>query len=167
MTGKQLEGIKAAGGRVGIVRYKGDPPVRAEVLEVNVPRRVYSGARWDFSGHLAGDGVRVRYESGRNVGKEEVVGKRHVVGEWGQAKAEYGELAMREDARRAALDAEKAACVRAAEAITNAIRTVDDSISPRVEVNGRYDDPHGSRKLVGWRVTIDSDTATALAEALA
>ena len=36
---------------------------KAKVIAVDQERRVYSGARYDFSGHIARDGVRVRFET--------------------------------------------------------------------------------------------------------
>lgn len=36
---------------------------RATVVAVGQKRRVFSGARWDMAGHIAEDGVRIRYES--------------------------------------------------------------------------------------------------------
>lgn len=52
--------------------------VRATVVAVDQDRRVFSGARWDMSGHIAHDGVRVRYEqpSPGDPGRPPIVGHR-------------------------------------------------------------------------------------------
>jgi len=75
------------------------PPLRAEVLETNVPRRVHSGRRDDISGHNANDGIRVRFlDNGKFAGSEVAAGDTKVVGpariwatwqDWSLADAEW------------------------------------------------------------------------------
>lgn len=55
-----------------------------KILSLGEPRRVYSGERWDFSGHTVKDGIRIQYASGNS----EVVGGHSLICPW----PEYEEM---------------------------------------------------------------------------
>lgn len=81
---------------------------RARVLAVRQTRKVYSGQRWDWGGHAACDGVRVRYlddegalGGGGLAGREAIVGPRQVVALWSDHEATQKALAERETAAQA------------------------------------------------------------------
>lgn len=93
----------------GTDAYSQDYGRKAVILGVRQPRKVYSGERFDFSGHTARDGVRVRYlETGSRsdeiVGQEAVVGPRQVAGPWEPYAEARAERRAREQAKRDGLE---------------------------------------------------------------
>jgi hypothetical protein len=93
MNRKDLEAAKAAGQHVAYFRYEGYGQ-EVEILETGLSRRVYSGARWDFSGHTSSrpDGVKIRFVD-RPTKDEEVVAAKSL-------KMLWDEWAAAEDAKR-------------------------------------------------------------------
>lgn len=104
MKRREMEQHMAAGTSVGVKRDQYSTAREATILEVGVTRRVYSGQRWDFSGHNAHDGVRVKFV---NDDTEAVVGARNV-GDWETMSAAATAARQREQEKAERLARQKA-----------------------------------------------------------
>lgn len=146
---KDMEQAMAAGTLVIVGKYGGKP---ATIIELRCTRKVYSGARWDFAGHNAHDGVKVRYEDGT----EKVVGPREVIGPADEVNAQRDAARRRREEHEAALEAQRARCNAAVEALGAG------------SVRARYSSSHRSQlpRLLGYDIVLTPEAAEKIAEAL-
>jgi hypothetical protein len=110
---------------------------RAIVLAVEQDRRVYSGARWDMRGHVAHDGVKVRYlddEPGNGMtgaaGSEEVVGARNVIGAWADHTEQQARSTAVEQARSTAVDEQRQHAERCALVLGGTVQPHSHTYAP-------------------------------------
>lgn len=85
----------------------------ATIIALRQVRRVYSNSRSDWGGHPAHDGVKVRYENGR----EEIVGPKTVVASLDHYTRTYEEKKARREEAEGSVAAAKARCEAAVKAI--------------------------------------------------
>lgn len=118
---------------------------RATVIEVDIPRRVYTGVRSDFGGHIVNDGVRVRYEDGT----EEVVSPHDVICSWTEYVVERDDMVAAHSERADALTERKRLATDAAEALGGRVESITD---------------RKTFKTVDYRIVLTVEQATAAAE---
>lgn len=136
---KDMEKAIADGTTVAYIphRYRDEIEGGREVKIVGVrqQRRVYSGARIDFRGHNAADGVRILDRD-----EEKVVPPKDIVETWASYQSMLAARRRNQGERQASLDAERAACQAFVERI---------GCGTVVPVHGR-----SSGRILGWKVEI-------------
>lgn len=142
-------------------------PVR--VVGTRVGRRVVSGARWDFNGHIAEDGVQVVFldpktlkpiPSEKQAGKVkgEIVSQKHITRTW----AEHQDADKVERERKATVEAERRAREAKLLAAAEVLR------AQGIQCNAIHTDYSVARQRYVERnvVVLDLDTVITLAERL-
>jgi hypothetical protein len=147
---KDLEVAIASGTEVAVGRDITDGTARrCVVLAVRQERRVFSGARWDVSGHAARDGVRVRYLDGTpfvGAGTEQVVGPREILASWKDYRERHEAYRVKKQSEAQRLEDERVRCEHAARALGGQMRAITRDF-----------------RTLGWQVVLDLQTAERLA----
>lgn len=155
---KDMETCMAAGTEVAVGKYGAQ---RARIIGLRQDRRVYSGARWDWGGHAAHDGVRVLWLDGSRAGQHEVVGPREVLATWTDHVALKTRTMQHQAEAQARLEDQKLRAEAAAAAINDAFAAQG---SPgRARVQSLTSAPW---KVHGYAVTLDLAGAEAIATVL-
>ena len=104
MKAKEIEKLMGTQELVAVASYgtKDFPYCRPAIIQaMRQPRKVYSGARWDFSGHTANDGVTVQFAAADGTeGKTDTVAPVKIYATW----LDYEAQRKARDERKATAD---------------------------------------------------------------
>lgn len=119
--------LQKAGELVAVAQYLGGVQDKgigyasceaAEVLATGQERKVYSGERWDWSGHFASDGVRVKFI---NTDEEKIVGPRQVLASWDEYNTARRALLQREQLQAKKNQSQEAETMRVAKQLEDIV----------------------------------------------
>lgn len=141
----------------GVAEWEQDYGRKARVIAVRQRRRVYSGARSDWGGHLADDGVKIVWledQHNSKAGEEAIVGPRQIVSLWNEYAEQRAKRQLRDQERRDGIAEQER---RAREL---AAKLGEGAFATPVRAGWGAD-----LRTTGWRVELSLDLAERLTDA--